>query len=299
MYTDIPLKRLTALRAADLLPLIGAPGATLVAVETLEMPASARRLDSALRLRSPGGQEYLHVIEWQGYHDAAVLWRLTGYLAWLGQREPGLAVIGTVIYLLPAADIGGEVSPPIDGAPSLGLEIPYVRLWELEAEAALTSGSLGLAVLSPLMHGASSTLVAQAATAVMAQAPPQQQADLLSILGAFAEPLITRDAFVRMVGKEKLMASDLLSYLMEEKLAEIEQQHAAELAQQRAELLQTLQEATEDVVVARFPSMPVGLVQNVRTVTNLEQLKELRSAVLATSDQAAVERLLAALAPAN
>ncbi len=49
-----------------------------------------------------------------------------------------------------------------------------------------------------------------------------QQADLLSILGVFAEPLINHERFVQIVGRERLMASDLLSYLMEEKLAEMQ-----------------------------------------------------------------------------
>jgi hypothetical protein len=323
MQTDIPLKRLTALRAADLLPLIGAPNATLIAVESLELPASARRLDSVLRLRSPNGQEYLHVIEWQGYHDPGVLWRLAGYLAWLGQREPDVAVVGTVVYLVLAADVGGEISPPRDGVPSLGWRLPVVRLWELEAEAALAAGTLGLVVLSPLMRGASAALVQRAVDTVLAQASLIQQADLLSILGVFAEPLLARETFVRMVGKEKLMASDLLSYLMEEKLAEIEQQRAseraeieqqraserAEIEQQRAseraeieqqriaELAKALQEAAEDVIVVRFPNTPVGLVHNLQTITDPAQLKALRTAALTAPDQATVEQLLAALKP--
>lgn len=81
MQTDIPLKRLTTLRAPDLLPLLASEAATVMAVGTLELPASATRLDNVLHLRSAGGQEYLHVIEWQGYNDPAVLWRLAGYLA--------------------------------------------------------------------------------------------------------------------------------------------------------------------------------------------------------------------------
>lgn len=43
MQTDIPLKRLTELRAADFLPLWGFPDATLLDVETLELPLA--RLD--------------------------------------------------------------------------------------------------------------------------------------------------------------------------------------------------------------------------------------------------------------
>lgn len=123
----------------------------------------------------------------------------------------------------------------------------------------------------------------------MTQAPASQQADLLSILSVFAEPLVAPEAFVAMVGKERLMASDLLSYLVEEKLAEIEQQHAAELRI-------TLQDATEDVIVARFPDTPIGLVQRLRGMSDPARLKALRAAVLAAPDQAAVEQMLAGLA---
>ncbi|MFL5802094.1 MAG: hypothetical protein ACJ8CR_10190 [Roseiflexaceae bacterium] len=63
MQTDIPLKRLTLLRPADLLPLLGATAAEVLAVESLELPASATRLDNVLRLHSVRGQEYLHVVE--------------------------------------------------------------------------------------------------------------------------------------------------------------------------------------------------------------------------------------------
>lgn len=55
MQTDIPLKRLTTLRAHDLLPLLASEEATVIAVEALELPASATRLDNVLRLRSIGG----------------------------------------------------------------------------------------------------------------------------------------------------------------------------------------------------------------------------------------------------
>jgi hypothetical protein len=49
------------LRATDLLPLLGAPHAQVVAVESLELPASATRLDNVLRLRGAQGHEYLHL----------------------------------------------------------------------------------------------------------------------------------------------------------------------------------------------------------------------------------------------
>lgn len=295
MQTDIPLKRLTTLRAGDLLPLLNIADATVVAVETLELPASATRLDNVLRLRSAGGQEYLHVIEWQGYPDPVVLWRLAGYLAWLGQRYRERAVVGTVIYLEPAADAGHRIRQTVDDQALLDWPLPVVRLWELDAQAAATQGSVGLAVLSPLMRGATVALVELVVVQVLAQAPPTQQADLLSILGVFAEPLIESQTFVRLVGKEKLMASDLISYLVDEKVAEIEKKHSE--AEQR--YIAEMQQAVEDVVILRFPNTPAVLVRYIRAVADMSQLSTLRRAILQAPDQRAAEALLAAIPTAG
>lgn len=287
MQTDIPLKRLTTLRAPDLLPLLASEAATVLAVGTLELPASATRLDNVLHLRSAGGQEYLHVIEWQGYNDPAVLWRLAGYLAWLGQRHDAQVIGGTVIYLTPGADVGDTLRQTVDGRDLLAWHVPVVRLWELDATNAAQRGSLGLAVLSPLMRGATAELVEQVVVLVLDQAPPSQQADLLSILGVFAEPLIDSQAFVRLVGKEKLMASDLITYLVDEKVAEVERRFSVEM-----------QRAVEDTVALRFPNTPTGLVRNVQFLNDLDQLAALRRAILQAPDQAAAEALLAAIPPA-
>lgn len=287
MQTDIPLKRLTTLRAGDLLPLLSTADATVVAVETLELPASATRLDNVLRLRSAGGQEYLHVVEWQGYLDRAVLWRLAGYLAWLGQQYPGRAVVGTVIYLNPADDVGNTLRQTVDGHVLLVWELPAVRLWELDAVDAAQRGGVGLAVLSPLMRGATADLVEQVVSQVLNQAPLAQQADLLSILGVFAEPLMDAASFVRMVGREKLMSSDLITYLVGEKVAELEQDRAA--------IYRALQDAVADTVVLRFPNTPAVLVRNVQFLSDFDRLVTLRRDVLQAPDQRAVEALLAAI----
>jgi hypothetical protein len=55
--TDLPLKTLTASRAADLLPLLGIPDAEVIGFESLELPAIATRLDTTLRLRTRQGTE--------------------------------------------------------------------------------------------------------------------------------------------------------------------------------------------------------------------------------------------------
>ena len=90
MQTDVPLKLLLERCAADLLPLLGIEG-EVVRVETLELPATAARLDSAIWLRSPGGIVYIHILEWQGYRDPTLLWRVIGYKASLLQSSRGAA----------------------------------------------------------------------------------------------------------------------------------------------------------------------------------------------------------------
>ncbi|NJN67924.1 MAG: hypothetical protein HC884_15050 [Chloroflexaceae bacterium] len=202
MQTDIPLKRLTMLRAADLLPLLGVPHATLLAVETLELPASNARLDNILHVRSPSGLEYLHLIEWQGYPDQGVLWRVLGYLAWIGRHNPTKTVVGTLVYLTPPCDMGDTLTQAVDGEVFHSCRIPCVRLWQQDATAALATNRPGMAVLSPLMRGATRELVEQAARLVMEQTALPQQSDLLSVLGVFAEPMMTYERFVRFVGKE-------------------------------------------------------------------------------------------------
>lgn len=81
MQTDIPLKVLTSTCPEDLLALLGSPDATVLEVVSLELPASAGRLDNVLYLRSAAGTEYRHLVEWQGYRDPLFLPRSLGYLA--------------------------------------------------------------------------------------------------------------------------------------------------------------------------------------------------------------------------
>jgi hypothetical protein len=159
MRTDNPLKYLTIVRGSDLLPLFGLPYHTLIRVQTEELPARDTRLDNVLLVRSPQGQEYLHVVEWQGYPDQATLWKVAGYLSWLGQRYPTMTIVGTVVYLTPACDVGDTLTQTIDGQVVQQWSLHSVRLWQLDARAAVQSGNVGLAVLSPLMQNANTEVV--------------------------------------------------------------------------------------------------------------------------------------------
>ncbi|MGH2409085.1 MAG: hypothetical protein ACRDGS_01835 [Chloroflexota bacterium] len=316
MRTDIPLKTLTTLRARDLLPLFGVLDATVVDVETLELPSSSTSLDTVLRLRDAGGMEYLHLVEWQGYHDPLFLWRAMGYLGWLGVHRQERPIGATLVYLHPTDDVGDRLAEEVAGPESWGAYFRVVRLWEHDAEAAVASGRTGLAVLSPLMRGASARLVEQAADVVLGQASsPRQQADLLSILSVFSEPLIDSRRLIQIVGKEQLMASDVLSILVEEKVAEArkemiaefqaryeqeqarlaEEQEQARIEQEQAELYRarvSFEDAVTDVLITRFPTVPVSHLATIREIHDVVRLQGLHHALLRAADQEAAEQIL-------
>jgi len=233
METDIPLKILASVRAVDLLPLLGAAGSTLVDVESLELSASVRRIDTLLRLISPDGQPYRHLVEWQGYRDPLLLWRSLEYLARLGpeQAQEEGPLLLTLVYVDPRADIGDRLIQTLDDREITSFPFACVRLWQQDASLAVASGLPGLAALSPLMGGADAALMEQAAKVVLEGTPRGQvQADLLNVLGIFGEGLIGAERFGRLIGKERLMSSSLMEYLYKDKLADVEREHAAERA---------------------------------------------------------------------
>jgi predicted transposase YdaD len=312
MHTDIPLKRLTHLRPSDLLPLLGAPAATVLGVEALELPASQARLDSVLRLQSPTGQTYLHLIEWQGYPDPQILWRSLGYLAWLGQHRRERPILATIIYLAPTDDMGDQLDQTIGTAGDWSLTLNCIRLWEQDAGAAVASGAPGLLALSPLLGGATTALVEQAAQRLIATVAPPTQGELLAALGVFAQPLIETARFIRMVTKERLMGTDLITYLIQDRLVEFEREKAVlerektaierektaiEREHEQATLRQALQQSVEDVIIARFPSAPALLTRPLRAINEPARLQALLRAVLSASDLAEVEQLVRAAAP--
>jgi len=91
-----------------------------------------------------------------------------------------------------------------------------VRLWEIEAQAALDQGLPGLAALVPLMTGSTLKRVEQAARQIEVMAPPAQQTDLLAILHAFAERKYTLKQLERIIGRERIMESTIYQWGLEE-----------------------------------------------------------------------------------
>ena len=311
MKTDIPLKRLTQLCPTDLLPLFGAAGATVLRVESLELPTGKSSLDCVLHLLAPDGSPYLHIIEWQGWHDAVVLWRAMSYLGWLGQNRPERPILITIIYLKPGDDVGDTLVQQLPGQPGWMLRLPCVRLWEQDAQQAVASGLPGLLALSPLMAGATAVLVEEAAQQLLQTTQPPLQADLLTALGVFAEPLLSAERFLHMITKERLMSSDLFQLVYQDKLAEIDQervdmnqerqlwrQQMVERSQERDIWRQTTQNLVEDALMLRFPTAPLQLLLRMRQIRDTPTLQSLHHTILATNDLLTVEKAIV-LATAN
>jgi hypothetical protein len=75
------------------------------------------------------------------------------------------------------------------------------------------------------------------------------------------------------VGKDRLIASDLVTYLMEEQSAEREMRYASEL-----------QRTLEAAIAARFPQAPLGLALVIQRIVKPEELHRLIIAVVQTPD---------------
>ncbi len=306
MRTDIPLKVLTRHCAADLLDLLGTPASEVLAVETIEMPASKQTLDNVLRLRDNTGREYLHIIEWQAYTDKLILWRTLGYLAWLGQRAVAERVLATIVYINKAADAGDLLDQRLDDGNGWFVRLPCIRLWELDVQAIIATGSPGMLILSPLMRGATGAMAEAVARQIMETVAPPVQHDLLAALGVFAEPLIDKQRFVRLVTRERLMQSELIQYLTEDMRAEMNrtfavkerdlERRAQRAEQERVRAVVALQQGLIAIIEARTTPVPANLVQRVTRLDDPTVLQQLMTAVLHATDSQVIDAMIPPLA---
>ena len=216
------------------------------------------------------------------------------------------------MYLKPGDDTGDTFRLVLDGREYFSVPFHRVRLWQEDAATAIASGRPGLAVLSALMAGSNAAAVEEAAGLVLRAEPdPAKQASLLGILGVFAEAFMAPEQLERILGRERLMASKLLEYLMREKTAEFEQRLAeawAERAErerververererervERERTRRNFEQAVEDAMIARFPAAPLALAATMREIRDPEQLLQLHRAILTAPDQAAAERAI-------
>ncbi len=316
MQTDLPLKMLAELRGEDLLPLLGIPADKVVRVETLELTFLQRRLDNVLYIRSPGGQVYAHIIEWLGYKDTEVLWRLSIYQSVLGLKLRNMTVVVTLVYLDSAYDVGNTLEQKIDGKVVSSCTIRCIRLWEKDAHEAMASGILGLMILCPLMHNATQEMVVEIKDAILREVEPAQQDTYLAILGVFAAKIVDPQWFVDIIGRERMIGAEFIEYLLQEKTADMKKQLAEQeeqLAEQEEQLaefqaqldaqkqsfdkeLQTHKQQTEEkiaqlrlglekVVRTRFPEIiDEATLQAIRQINEFAHVQATILAVATTTD---------------
>lgn len=216
MQTDGPLKILLRSYPADLLVLLGDEGSALQAVENVESPQMQRRVDGVLKLERQGEVYYRHV-EFQAEPAADIARRCFEYNAQLLMRC-GAPVLTTVVYLFPP----GPPEDPVFRVTLGGQEInrwviQVVRLWEIEATAALEQGSPGLLALVPLMRGGSSwDLLARAVRRVEEVLPGEVVSEAESVLLYLAGRHYTWSEILRVVGRKRMIQSSVWNEAVKE-----------------------------------------------------------------------------------
>ena len=209
MKTDQPIKVLFEHQGQSLLPFIGErqSGVRVTAVECVELPVSERTVDSVLRLERDGLVWYRH-LEFQAQKDADMPRRCFEYNSRLILHYRA-AVLTTVLYLLPGADKDVPDAFRLYVGDWLAYEWRFevVRLWEIDAQAALHSGEAGPLALVPLMRGGNEpSRVLEAARRLDAM-PKPQAAEAMSVLLGFATRRYDRATFMNVLGKDRVMES--------------------------------------------------------------------------------------------
>ena len=209
MQTDGPLKVLLLSYSRDLLVLFGDEGATLQAVENVELQQMKRRVDGILKLDRSGEVYYRHV-EFQAEPRTDIARRCFEYNAQLLMRY-GAPVLTTVVYLFPP----GPLEDPVFRVTLGGHEInrwrfQVVRLWEIEAVTALKQGSPGLLALMPLMRGGSDWDMLKRAVRHVEEGflgKPMSEAE--SVLLYLAGRHYTLEQILELVGRERMIQSSV------------------------------------------------------------------------------------------
>jgi predicted transposase YdaD len=208
MKTDAQCKALARLRPKDLLVLIGDAGAQHLSTNIVELREIKRTVDVVFKLRR-GRTVYYHHVEFQAKPNRTMNRRCFLYNALLLEHYQA-PVITTIIYLFPQRQrIEPVFRVRLGGREINRWQFGCVHLWEMEAQAALDRGLPGLAVLAPLMKGATWPHIEQAVRQIETKAPAKHQNDLLAILHAFAEAKYTTERMDQLIGRKRLMESSI------------------------------------------------------------------------------------------
>jgi hypothetical protein len=105
-------------------------------------------------------------------------------------------------------------------------------------------------------------------------------------------------ALLAFVGKERVMTSGVIGLLVEEQVAEQTARLRGELAECDQKLRDLHYRAIEDILIVRFPTVPLTVKRPLHKITQLAQLETLRATVLAAPDEAHAIAAIAAAAAA-
>jgi hypothetical protein len=206
MKTDIHCKVLAQRRPEDLLVLIGDQGAQLLSTDVIELPEIKRTVDFVFKLQR-GDQVYFRHLEFQAEPDRELNRRCFVYDALLLDQYR-VPVLTTIIYLFRHEELPEPVfRVELEGREINRWQFDCVRLWELDATEVLAQGLPGVTVFIPLMNAVQWEHVEQAVRQIETTAPPEQQADLLTILREFGQHRYTIEQLERLIGRERLMES--------------------------------------------------------------------------------------------
>ena len=217
MDADRALKRLFKLRATDLLPVTGDRGAEVVSRQVPELNAVTRRPDFVLKLNR-GSEVYLRHLEFEMKNRKGLALRVFEYAAALA-AEHGLPVASTVMILKGPAPSSLVHEERIGGRVVCRRRIAVVRLWRMDPAAAMRLG-LGGAALVGLMGRRNLRVLEAAARRIKAESSPRQCRDLWTVLRMLSEGRYTARDLERVVPKEVVMGSSLLTAVRRRSRAE-------------------------------------------------------------------------------
>jgi hypothetical protein len=210
------------MRRRDLLSVCRDPQGSVVSARVLELPASRRTVDTVLRVRLPGGREYLRHIEFEGHYRGGLELRLFEYGARLAAHYR-LPVATTVMFLSPPAPRTMAYRECIGRRVVLERRFDVVRLWEMQPRRLLAMGA-GPAALMGLSRTARPDHVREAVRLISRTTRPPQSDDLMYVLQALSSERYTAKELERMIPKGAVMGSGMFAKELREARAEVARQ---------------------------------------------------------------------------
>jgi hypothetical protein len=269
--TDQPLKALFRMRRRDLLGISGDHDVRVVSVGVYELTASRRSVDTVLRLRRRGGEEYLRHVEFEARYRRGLELRLFEYAARLAVQFR-LPVATTVIFLHPPAPREMAYREMIGGRVVLERRFDVVRLWEIEPRRLLAMGA-GPAALVGLLRDSRPDHVRNAVQLIRRSTRPPERHDLMYVLHALSSERYTPRELEQMIPKGAVMGSGMFAKELRQARAE-----------GRAEAVRSIRQTCADIVRRFHPALVERVAPAIEACDSLPTLRKWTMAATELSD---------------